>query len=154
MSRKNLKLGDYTDWNIKTLYKNLEKIVMAKQSRRVPYFIWAHIKSGYDGAPAKCDNEIFTGMECTDVCMRPTQNLNLEGKHVTHVTFTIAEGPPSTPLIGLLVFKVDNVLGTVKPVSCLPPDVPVDSNIEMTEHSEFVAESAKLVKGALAYNVN
>jgi len=81
-----------------------------------------------------------------------TANIDLEGKTVMHVKMMIINRPPTVPLIGTSLWKVDNLLSNVRCISILPPDKPVICGQELEEQSKLVFESGQ--KMPLYWNQN
>ncbi len=147
IQRANITHGDFRKWSMGVLYEQIDKVVNAKQSRRRPYYIMAKLERGYSGTPVKTDNHILTGDE---VAAKQTKDMDLTGKIVLSSRLVLMDAPPLVPMINTMLWKVDNIKGTIDPVYVLPLDAPVDSDKEFTEQSELVEKSGENMP--LAYN--
>ncbi len=140
--------GDFRTWSTSVLHKQLEKVINSKQGRRTPYFMLVIIQKGYFGPPAFSNaNHLMTG---DNKAAEVTQDMNLSGKVVFSCRIILMESPPVVPLLGTALWKIDNARGEATNIYTLPPDTPVDSNVEMPEGSELVYKCGKHMP--LVYN--
>ena len=147
IQRAKITHGDFRNWSMGVLYEQIEKVINAKQARRTPYYIMARLERGYSGTPVKTDNHILTG---ADAAAKQTKDMDLSGKIVLSSRLVLMDTPPLVPMINTMLWKVDNIKGTIDPVYVLPLDAPVDSDKEFTEQSDLVDKSGQGMP--LAYN--
>ena len=147
IQRAKITHGDFRKWSMGVLYEQIDKVINAKQHRRRPYYIMAKLERGYTGTPVTNDNHILSG---DDVAAKKTKDMNLTGKVVMSSRLVLMDSPPLVQMINTMLWRVDNVQGTIEPIYVLPLDAPVDSDVEFTEHSKLVAKNG--IGMPLAYN--
>jgi hypothetical protein len=126
-------LKDATTWASEVLMKKLNQIASQNQYRREPYHVLFFVKPDTIPIPAN-PNEV--------------QTVNMENKRVFNQKIVIIYGPiPENFLqMGAMLFRIDNRLGTIKPVNILVPDWPTIPVEYSDESSETVNESVKRLK--------
>lgn len=122
--------GDFQSWCTQNLHRELEKVINANQWRQRVYFLLVIVGDGYEGPPAG-KREI-----------RPVKEMDFTGLKVMHTTINIIDRPPPIPMIGSLLWMVNNKIGLAKCLYALPPDHPtIGGDGECS--SELVTKSAQ-----------
>ena len=147
IQRAKITHGDFRNWSMQTLYKHIDKVINAYQWKQKPYYIMALVERGNMGPPTNNANHILSGSK---IPVNKVKTIDLSGKVVMKCTLTLIDEPPIVPMINTMLWKVDNIRGTIDPVYVLPLDAPVNSDKEFTEQSELVEKSGKDMP--LAYN--
>lgn len=125
MNIKGQTVGDIKIWATKVLHDDLERIINAKSSFSLPYYILIIMKEGYQGPPTKS---------------KGTKTVDMSGKRVmTHRFILLNENRvPAVPLIGSALVYVNNKTGQVKFMYILPPDKPMIGGFDVELESETV----------------
>jgi hypothetical protein len=130
------------------LYMALEKIANSKAGRRAPYYIQVQIDDDYRGPAAV--SKVVSGKP---VHAEKTADVNSENKRIIHTRLVCMEQPPIVPMLGTLLFKMDNRKGQMELIYALPADIPhsgADSD-NFGEVSTAVARSAQKLQIPMFY---
>jgi len=126
-----IKYGDFQSWCTQNLHRELEKVIKANEWRRKVYFLLVIVSDGYEGPPAGIRREI-----------RPVKEMDFSDKKMIHNVINILDRPPLVPMIGSLLWMVNNTIGLAKCIYALPPDHPtIGPDGECS--SELVTKSAQ-----------
>jgi len=124
-----MQVGEWRTWLSQELYKQIDRLVNEKADYKVPYYIQVQLKPEYQGP----------SMACTDV-----QDTEVKAHKIYGIRLVCMNRPPAIPMLGTLLFYVDNRSGRCEMVYALPADRPhaIEDSDNEGEISRLVAENA------------